>query len=73
LKRNGFTLKVENYLKDYLSYHIIKDKELNQIMVLQPLLIRNLKDKFGDEVLQKRSYRTPGTPRFKEILTYHRV
>jgi hypothetical protein len=65
LKRSGFNLKVENSLKDYLSCHIIEDKELNQIMNLKPHSINNLRDKFGDEVLQKRSNRTPGTPKFK--------
>jgi hypothetical protein len=64
LKRIGFNLKVENNLKDHLSFHVIEDKELNQIMTLQPLLINNFRDKFGDEVLEMRPYRTPGTPRF---------
>jgi hypothetical protein len=66
-KRNSFNWKVENILKDYLSYHIIDDKELNQIMTLQSHSINNLRNKVSDEVLQKRNYRTPGRIRFKVI------
>jgi len=46
---------------------VIKTKNLNQITILQPHLINNLMDKFGDEVLGKRICRTPGTPRLKVI------
>ena len=60
-------MKVENSLKDYLSCHVIETKNLNQITILQPHLINNLMDKFGDEVLGKRICRTPGTPRLKII------
>jgi hypothetical protein len=65
VKRNGFNLKVENSLKDYLSYHVIEDKKLNQTMILKSNFINNSRDKFRNEVLEKRTYRTPGTPRFK--------
>jgi hypothetical protein len=58
LKNTGFNLKVENNRNDYLSCHIIEDKESNQIMILQPNLINDLRDKFGNEVLEKRTYRT---------------
>jgi hypothetical protein len=34
---------------------------------MQPHLINNLINKFGDEVLEKRVYKTPGTPIFKII------
>jgi hypothetical protein len=64
VKRSGFNLKIENNLKDDLSFHIIEDKELNQIIILQHNLIKHSRDKFGNEVLEKRSYRTPRTPRF---------
>jgi hypothetical protein len=40
-KRNGFNLKVKNNFKEYLSCHIIVYKELNQIMIVQPHLIKN--------------------------------
>jgi hypothetical protein len=42
----------------YVSFHNIGDKEINQIMILQTHLINNLREKFGGEVFQKRSYRT---------------
>jgi hypothetical protein len=58
-------LKVENNLKDYLSFHMIKDKELSQIMILHPHLINNMQDKLVNEVLENRTYRTPATPRFQ--------
>jgi hypothetical protein len=67
LKRNGFNSKVESSLKHFLGFHVIEDKELNQIMILQPHLIKNLRKKLGGEVIQKITYRTPGTPRFKVI------
>jgi hypothetical protein len=65
LKENGFSLKIENNLKDYLSCSIIKDKK--RILILQPHLINNLQAKFGNEVEKKRVYKTPGTPRFKVV------
>jgi hypothetical protein len=67
LKRNGFNLKVESNLMNYLSCDIIEDKELNLIMIIQPHFINDLRDKFNGKILQKRSFRTPGTPRFKVI------
>jgi hypothetical protein len=59
--------QVEINLKDYLRFHIIEDKELDQIMILQPRLINSFWDEFGDEVLEKWRHRTPGVPRFKVI------
>jgi hypothetical protein len=67
VKKNGFNLKVENCLKDYLSRRMIETKNLNQITILQPHLINNLLNKFGNEVLGKRICRAPGTPRIKII------
>jgi hypothetical protein len=32
---------------------------------MQPHLIKNLEDKFGEEVNNLSNYGTPGTPRFK--------
>jgi Reverse transcriptase (RNA-dependent DNA polymerase) len=69
LKDNGFNLKIEHDLNDYLSCRIIEDINLNQILILQPHLINNLESKFGKEVEGKRVYKTPGTPRFKIIRT----
>jgi hypothetical protein len=67
LKNDGFNLKVEHGLNDYLSCCITEDVGLNQILILQPYLINNLEAKFGKEVEGKRVCKTPGTPRFKII------
>jgi hypothetical protein len=67
LKMNGFNLKVESSLKDYLSCRVIEDSIQKSILILQPHLINNLEAKFGGEVCNKRVYKTPGTPRFKIV------
>jgi Reverse transcriptase (RNA-dependent DNA polymerase) len=67
LKENGFNLKIEYNLTDYLSCRVIEDEKLNCILILQPHLINNLQAKFGEEVANKRAFRTPGTPRFKIV------
>jgi hypothetical protein len=67
LKASGFNLKVESSLKDYLSCQVIEDLESKSILILQPHLINNLESKFGQEVCNKRVYKTPGTPRFKIV------
>jgi hypothetical protein len=46
-------VKVEKNLKDYLSFHVIEDKELNQVMILQPHSTKNLRGKFGNEMLER--------------------
>jgi hypothetical protein len=65
--KNGFNLKHENSLKEYLSCWVIESKDLNQIKILQPHLINSLLDQFGDEVLGKSIHRTPGTPRLNVV------
>jgi hypothetical protein len=67
LKANGFNLKVESSLKDYLSYRVIEDLESKSILILQPHLINNLEAKFGKEVCNKRVYKAPGTLTFKIV------
>jgi hypothetical protein len=67
LKMNGFKLKVESSLKDYLSCRVIEDSTQKSILILQPHLINNLEAKFGGEVCIKRVYKTPGIPRFKIV------
>ena len=59
LKENGFNLKIENKLKDYLSCRAVEDLKLNRILILQPNLVNNLQDKFGKEVESKQVYPTP--------------
>jgi Reverse transcriptase (RNA-dependent DNA polymerase) len=35
LKENGFSLRIENNLNDYLSCCVIEDEDMNQILILQ--------------------------------------
>jgi Reverse transcriptase (RNA-dependent DNA polymerase) len=56
LKENGFNLKIECNLTDYLSCRVIEDVKLNRKLILQPHLINNLQAKFGEEVVNKRAY-----------------
>jgi hypothetical protein len=67
LKENGFNLKIENNLKDYLSCCVIEDENMSLVLIFQTHLIDNLHAKFGEEVEKKRGYKTPGTPRFKIV------
>jgi hypothetical protein len=46
-----------------MSYYL----ESKSILTLQPHLINNLDAKFGQEVCNKRVYKTPGNPRFKIV------
>jgi hypothetical protein len=63
----GFSLKVTKHLTDYLSCRVLENESRNEILILQPHLINNLKDKFEEVVAQKRDYKTPGTPRFRSF------
>jgi hypothetical protein len=67
LKKSGFNLKNENNLTDYLSYQLIEHTESKERLILQPHLINKFEAKFGDEVKNKRIYKTPGTLRFKNF------
>jgi hypothetical protein len=53
LEENGFNLKIENNLTDYLSCRVIGGVKLNRILILQPHLSNNLQAKFGEEVANK--------------------
>jgi hypothetical protein len=46
---------------------VIEDLESKSILILQPHLINNLESKFGQEVCNKRAYKTSGTLRFKIV------
>jgi hypothetical protein len=67
MKTSGFSLKVENNLTDYLRCQLIENAELKEILILQSHLINNLEANFGDEVRNKRIYKTLRTPRFKIV------
>jgi Reverse transcriptase (RNA-dependent DNA polymerase) len=42
LKENGFNLKIEYNLTDYLSCRVIEDVKMNRILILQPHLISKI-------------------------------
>jgi hypothetical protein len=44
-----------------------ENTEQNEILRLQPHLINNMEANFGDEVKNKRVYKTLGTERFKIV------
>jgi Reverse transcriptase (RNA-dependent DNA polymerase) len=67
LKNGGFNLKITQNLTDYLSCRVLENQAQNEILILQPHLINNLRDKFEDEVFGKGTYKAPGTPRFKVV------
>ena len=54
LKENGFNLKIENNLRDYLSCHVVEDVKLNRILILQSHLINNLQANFREKVAKKK-------------------
>jgi hypothetical protein len=67
LKNGGFNLKITQNLTDQVCCHALEKQAQNDILILQPHLINNLRDKFEDEVFGKGTYKTPGTPRFKVV------
>jgi hypothetical protein len=50
---------------EYLSCHIIESKNEAKFTMIQPHLLIQLTQKFGEEIKKMRKYLTPGTPRFK--------
>jgi hypothetical protein len=65
LKRQGFNLKVERIVNEYLSCCIEESKDEGKLTMIQPHLLTRLIQNFGEEVEGKRKVLTPGTPRFK--------
>jgi hypothetical protein len=63
----GFNLKVSSSLMDYLCCCVIKTETRNEIKIAQSHLIDNLSNKFEEEVIQLKVYKSPGTPLFKII------
>ena len=62
LQKEGFNLKIEDNLEDYLSCNIHFSKSGNSAWLGQLHLIANLNRKFGKSVETLREYKTPGTP-----------
>jgi hypothetical protein len=67
VKNGGFNLKIPQNLTDYLTCRVLENQSENEILILQPHLINNLRDTFEDEVLGKGTYKIPGTSRFKVV------
>jgi hypothetical protein len=67
LKTYKFGLKIADDLKVYLSCRILTDYERKAKFVIKSHLIKNLREKFENEVNNLSDYGMPGTPRF-EIL-----
>ena len=62
MRKHGFTLKVQDDLRDYLSCEILFNANKTMAWLGQPHLIKNLRKKFGHLVKNMRTYKTPGTP-----------
>ena len=62
LKKEGFILKIEGTLDDYLSCEITFDDKVEKAWIHQPHLIKKLKQKFGKIVDDVRVPKTPATP-----------
>lgn len=62
LKKEGFTLKVEGSLHDYLICEISIDMQQKVGWINQPHLLNKLEKTFSDDVKNLQKYRTPGTP-----------
>ena len=67
MKQNGFILKVEDNLNDYLSCEIKFSNDQKQAWLGQPHLVSNLNKTFGEMVKGKRTYKTPGTPQLNMV------
>ena len=64
LKEKGFTLKIEEELKDYLSCNIYMNEDQTKAWIQQCHLLDKIETTFWDEVKNMNVYRTPGTPGF---------
>ena len=62
LQREGFELKIDGSLDDYLSCEITFERERNVGWIHQPHLITKLEKFFGKFVKGLQVYKTPGTP-----------
>ena len=62
-----FKVKVKENLKDYLSCKIRFNEEMKTAWIGQPHLIQKLQEKFEEEMKDRGSFSTPGTPSFRII------
>ena len=61
--RKRFKVKVEGGLNDFLGCDILREKDKDECWILQPHLIRKLKETFGKCLEGRKPTNTPGTPR----------
>ena len=57
-----FTVSTEYKLNDFLGCDIILDEENNKGWLLQPHLVKKLRENFNDLLEMKRIGKTPGMP-----------
>ncbi len=62
LQKEGFKLKIEGTLEDYLSCEITFNKDETVGWIHQPHLITKLEKHFGDLVKKMHPYKTPSAP-----------
>jgi hypothetical protein len=62
METQGFTMKIDEELTDYLSCQIVFSDDKQKLWIGQPHLIKNLEKKFTSKVKGLQRYRTPGTP-----------
>jgi hypothetical protein len=62
MKQEGFTLKIERNMTDYLSCQIEFSKDRKKAWIGQPHLMKKIKDTFWNQVAKLQKYKTPGTP-----------
>ena len=62
LKDEGFSLKEDGSLNDYLSCEITMNEEKTVGWIHQPHLLTKMEKRFGDLVEDMQSYKTPSAP-----------
>ena len=62
IKENGFTVKVEYDMTDYLSCNILFSKDKKKAWLGQPHLMKKIKEKFSEMTNNVKSHKTPGNP-----------
>ncbi len=64
LKKDGFVVKVEDDLRDYLSCEIRFNSDRTKVWIGQPDLLANMERKFRKYIHCMRGTKTPGMPSF---------
>ena len=64
LKSKGLVLKIVAGLQDYLSGKVKISDDKKRDWLGQPHLIKNMEEKFGENMQDVRSHKAPGMPKF---------